>query len=148
MTRLLIIGYGNPLRRDDGFGWHAAERLRETMEGPDIEILTVQQLTPELMEPVSCAGRVVFLDAAVHGEPGVLSVAAVEPADDVAAAFTHFATPAALLAGARALYGAAPAAWLITTAGVDFGIGEELSGPVREALERLIREGPDAILGR
>ena len=33
MGRVLIIGYGNPLRGDDGFGWHAAERLRETAPG-------------------------------------------------------------------------------------------------------------------
>jgi len=29
MPHTLIIGYGNPLRGDDGFGWHAALRLRE-----------------------------------------------------------------------------------------------------------------------
>jgi len=30
MPHTLIIGYGNPLRGDDGFGWHAALRLRRS----------------------------------------------------------------------------------------------------------------------
>ena len=25
----LVIGYGNPLRSDDGVGWHVAERLAD-----------------------------------------------------------------------------------------------------------------------
>ena len=45
-TNLLIIGYGNPLRGDDGFGWHAALRLREIIHDDGIEILPVHQLTP------------------------------------------------------------------------------------------------------
>jgi hydrogenase maturation protease len=139
MPRVLIVGYGNPLRGDDGFGWHAAERLRETLQDPEIEILTVQQLTPELMEPVSRAGKVIFLDAAATGEPGRLLVTPVEPAASLTAAFTHFATPGGLLAGARALYGAAPGAVLVSVAGADFGLGGEISDPVRRATETLVR---------
>ncbi len=137
MAPLLIIGYGNPLRRDDGFGWHAARRIRESMAERDVEVLTVQQLTPELMEPISRAARVVFIDAGAQGEPGTLLTRPVEPDKFSGTAFTHFATPAALLGGAAALYGAHPEAVLITCAGGDFGFGEELSAPVRAALDRV-----------
>jgi hydrogenase maturation protease len=137
MPANLIIGYGNPLRGDDAFGWLAARRLQELIRDPAIEIMALQQLTPELMEPLSRARRAVFLDAAAGGEPGKLTIAAVDAAPASASAFTHFATPAALLAGAAALYGARPAAFLVTVAGADFSISEELSEPVSRALELL-----------
>ena len=137
MPHTLIIGYGNPLRGDDGFGWHAAVRLQEIIHDAGIEILAVHQLTPELMDPVSRARRVIFIDAAVGEDAGKLTVSALETSGGPAPAFTHFATPAALLEGARSLYGAKPEALLITVVGLDFEIGEELSGPVRLALESL-----------
>ena len=138
MPDTLIIGYGNPLRGDDGFGWHAALRLRDLIHDAGIEILAVHQLTPELMEPVSRARRVIFIDAAVGEEPGKMTVTTLETTGGAAPAFTHFATPAALLVGARSLYGAKPEGLLITVVGLDFELGEELSEPVRRALESLV----------
>ena len=138
MPHILIIGYGNPLRGDDGFGWHAALRLRDLIHDTAIEILAVHQLTPELMHPISRARRVIFIDAAVGEDPGKLTVAPLETTGAPPPVFTHFATPAALLEGARWLYGAKPEALLITVVGLDFEIGEELSEPVRLALESLV----------
>jgi hypothetical protein len=48
--QVLIVGYGNPLRGDDGLGWRAAERLRTVIQDAGVEILALHQLTPELME--------------------------------------------------------------------------------------------------
>src|SRR5208283_4534442 len=107
MSRVLIIGYGNPLRGDDGFGWRAATRLLGLVADPEVEVMAVQQLTPELMEPISRAGRVVFIDAAAGGEPGVLREREVA-ADPETQRFTHHSTPGGLLAGAAALFGRAP----------------------------------------
>jgi hydrogenase maturation protease len=138
VSRILIIGYGNPLRGDDGFGFLAAERLRETIDDPDIEILALHQLTPELMEPVSRAGRVIFIDAAAEGEPGKLVIKPVAAGPGAAAAFTHFADPGALLAGAGRLYGNVPPGTMVTVPGLDFELGSPLSEPVRAALEFLV----------
>jgi hydrogenase maturation protease len=137
MPHTLIIGYGNPLRGDDGFGWHAALRLRDLIHDAGIEILAVHQLTPELMEPVSRARRVIFIDAAVGEDAGKVTVAELAATGGAAPVFTHFATPAGLLEGAWSLYGAKPEALLVTVVGLDFEIGEELSEPVRLALETL-----------
>ena len=138
MPDTLIIGYGNPLRGDDGFGWHAAMRLQDLIHDDGIEILAVHQLTPELMDPISRARRVIFIDAAVGEDPGKMTVTTLETTGGAAPAFTHFATPAALLVGARSLYGAKPEGLLITVVGLDFELGEELSEPVRRALESLV----------
>jgi Ni,Fe-hydrogenase maturation factor len=81
---------------------------------------------------------VIFIDAAVGEDPGKLTVATLTATGGPVPAFTHFATPAALLEGARSLYGAKPGALLITVVGLDFEMGEELSEPVRLALESLV----------
>jgi len=125
----LIIGYGNPLRGDDGFGYRAAERI------PDA--LAVHQLTPELMEPISRADRVTFLDACCDGTPGEIRTRRIVPKKD-GAAFTHQSTPESLLAGALALYGRAPEAVMISVCVTDFMLSEQMSTPVRAALEKVV----------
>ncbi len=137
MTKVLILGYGNTLRGDDAFGPRVAERLAELVQDPSVEILRLHQLTPELMEPLSRAALAVFIDAAAAGEPGELVERQVEPAAGPAE-FTHHATPEALLAGARALYGRAPEAILISVAGADFSLGAELSPEASSRLDGVV----------
>ena len=138
--KVLIIGYGNPLRGDDGLGVRAAALLAEApwSEGARPEILCCHQLTPELAEPVSLAARVIFIDASCDNSPGTLTCRPVAP-DSYAAALTHFAGPAALLACAEQWYGRRPEAVLYSISGQDFGPGEELSPVVAAALPALIQ---------
>lgn len=139
MSRVLIIGYGNPLRSDDGLGWHAAERLRSELADPEIEIRAVHQLTPELADPLSRARRVIFIDAAAEGEPGTLQRRSLTPSAG-GDAFTHHATPSALLAAARSLYGHAPEAILFSVPAESVAFGESLSPMVRQALDELVEQ--------
>jgi len=134
----LIIGYGNPLRGDDGLGWHVAQRLRTLIQDPDVEILTLHLLTPELMDPISRAGRVIFIDACAGPVPGEIQERTIEPQAGAGAAFSHHATPAALLAGARALYGRAPQTTLITVTGADFSLSDQLSPAVRARIDEVV----------
>jgi hydrogenase maturation protease len=138
VSRTLIIGYGNPLRGDDAFGWRVTDRLRGILADPEIEVLTVHQLTPELMDPVSSAALVIFVDACEGREPGALIERRMEPLPGGAAAFTHHATPEALVAGARALYGRAAEAVMVSVAGADFSLGAELSPPVHSRLDEAV----------
>lgn len=129
--KTLIIGYGNPLRGDDGFGYRAAERIAGA--------IAVHQLTPELMDPIARADRVIFLDASAEGAPGEIRRRAVRPAPG-GSGFTHHASPEGLLAGALSLYGRAPEAEIITVSGQEFSLSETLSGPVSSALDRIAAE--------
>lgn len=61
---VLILAYGNPLRRDDGVGWVIGERLAEMLREDVADVRVLHQLTPELAEPISRAGAVIFIDAA------------------------------------------------------------------------------------
>jgi hydrogenase maturation protease len=138
MARILIVGYGNPLRGDDAFGWRVAQRLLELPHDPSIEILCLHQLTPELMDPLSRADFAIFIDASAGEEPGAIFERRIEPQPAARASFTHHATPEALLAGARALYGQAAEAVMISVAGADFSLGTQLSPPVAGRLAEAI----------
>ena len=70
MPRVLIVAYGNPLRSDDGVGWVVAEELRRRLASPEVEVLQLQQLLPEVAESLSRADTVIFVDASCDGEPG------------------------------------------------------------------------------
>jgi hydrogenase maturation protease len=135
--RLLIIGYGNRLRRDDGVGIRAAELLRERLVNADVEILGVAQLTPELTEAVSRAQQVIFIDAAVDGAAGQIRRREIAPSA-AGSRFTHQMTPEALLAGAAALYGASPPGVLYSISGESFEYGESLTSAVERAVEELV----------
>jgi hydrogenase maturation protease len=143
--RRLIIGYGNPLRGDDAVGYLAAQRMQETNADIETEILAVHQLTPELVDPISRAAEVLFMDAAVGEIPGQIQRRAIGPSS-ATQPFSHYATPEGLLAAAQTLYGAAPRATLITVTVENTKLGETLSAPVRSALESLLlAEQPDRI---
>lgn len=136
----LIIGYGNPLREDDGLGWQIAARLTNSPLAADLEVIQAYQLYPEMSDPISQADRVIFVDAAVGDTPGVVHVESVEPASQVTGTspFTHDLTPAVLLAAAKMLFDTAPPAWVITVTGARFGFGEALSPQIHAAIPKVI----------
>lgn len=106
--RTLVIGYGNPLRSDDGFGWHAGRLLSQELAGRNAEVITCHQLTPELAERLSQSQRAVFIDADTQGKPGQIHRRAVLPKVATPSTFTHSCTPSGLLASAERLYGRRP----------------------------------------
>lgn len=131
---VLVIGYGNTLRRDDGLGWRAAEALAERLTPDDVQIMTCHQLTIELAEVVSRSSFVVLIDAARDDPPGAVFVRDVKPDPDAWQSLLHYMTPEALLASAQALYGTTPRAYLVTVNGLNFEVGEGLSAEVQAAL--------------
>jgi len=132
MTRkdhLLVIGYGNTLRSDDGVG----RRVAETVAGlqlPGVEVLACPQLLPDHAGPVSQAAQVVFVDAAVDA-PKEVQLRPLEP-NESSLLLGHAADPRTVLALARDLFGHAPRAWWLTIPAAEFRFGEELS-PLAQA---------------
>src|SRR3954469_24004396 len=106
MKRILLIGCGNPLRSDDGLGWHMAQSLTGCPDTMDVR--AVHQLTPELAEPISQADLVIFIDAALGDAPGVFQSEPVAP--KFVPVSTHYLNPATLLGIAQQLYGTYPQA--------------------------------------
>lgn len=139
MPQTLIIGYGNPLRGDDGLGWHAARQLAERIHCDDVDILTCHQLTPELAEAVSQVDLAIFIDADCEGIPGMLKCEDVQPDNSSNVDFTHHFDIPALLACAQILYGTCPRAVLCSITADSFDLTEDLSDAVQAALPALVQ---------
>ncbi len=136
MARILILGYGNPLRSDDGLGWRAAEDLARRFSPDEVEIRTCHQLLPELVVPVSQADTTFFIDARQDGEPGEVRCEPVVP-QSASLRFSHQLSPAAILAWSQELYGRSPRAFAVSVCGHCFDLGETLSPVVTASLPRL-----------
>jgi hydrogenase maturation protease len=138
LTTSLIIGFGNPLRSDDGFGWHTGRLLANELGGQDVEVITCHQLTPELAERLSQSDRAIFIDASADGQPGAIYRRSVRPQAGGSSTFTHDCTPSGLLASAHRLYGHCPQAIIITVSAQSFAFGESLSAVVSAAQPKVV----------
>jgi hydrogenase maturation protease len=134
---MLVIGYGNTLRSDDGVGIRVAEAIEE-LNLAGVEVICRGVLTPELAEPISRARLVVFVDASVEAREEV-RLRPLEPADS-GQILAHAADPRALLALAREVFGSAPKAWWLTIPAENIGIGEELSAKAQKGVARAVEE--------
>lgn len=140
-TQVLVIGYGNPLRRDDGLGQRAAYQLSDvlTTEYP-VEVMFTHQLTYDLAESVSRVQHVILIDAAVGDTPGAITCREVLPQGDQPHTLLHHMEAGALLASTLVLYGTAPHTTLWTVVGESFEFGEALSPAVEQALPELMAQ--------
>jgi hydrogenase maturation protease len=132
---LLVIGYGNTLRRDDGVGPRAADAVA-ALNLFGVQVLSCPLLTPELAEPISRVRMVVFVDAAVDA-PRDVQLRKLQPAAS-SQIMAHAADPATMLALARDVFGHSPEAWLLTIPVQDLAIGDELSEFARRNLQEAI----------
>jgi hydrogenase maturation protease len=132
MPRVLVICIGNTLRSDDGFAWHVADELDSQPE-EGRRVLKVHQLTPELADAMNEVALVIFVDAAMRGDPGEMNCTSVTTSH-ADLHFSHDLTPAVLLGMAKTLYAKEPRAFLISAAGKSFGHGETLSPEIATAI--------------
>jgi len=138
--RVLVIGYGNPSRQDDGVGLAVVNGLRIRAgqtpldEGDDgfndlgrrLDTLFLQQLSPELAETLIEYEHVVLVDAHFGIYPELVHRTEVDALDEAAIVSHHF-KPGTLLALASRLHGRAPTAELISVRGYAFDFKSELS---------------------
>jgi hydrogenase maturation protease len=137
MKRPLVIGYGNPLREDDGLGLRAAQMIQDRLPPGAVRVLTSRQLTPELAADVAGSSLVIFLDAESGTSPGLVTTRPLHAKRDASPSWTHTGSPAALLALSEALSGSAPPSFLVT--GVIGGLGwsEHLSSIGNETAHKM-----------
>jgi hydrogenase maturation protease len=140
---ILVIGYGNSLRSDDGIGWHAAARLAGDTRLGGAVVLQRHQLTPELALDVSGASLVIFVDAVDGDEAGSITVRRLDQPAATGSAWSHHLEPASLLALARDLYGTSPEAFGVSVGTATLDVGDRLSPPLERALAGVV----DAVAG-
>lgn len=136
--KALIIGYGNPLRGDDGIGQAAAQALAQDATLDCTHVIGCHQLTPELAECIAAVDLVVFVDAAADIRPGAVVVREVQGASAPSSGLVHTADPAALLDLARQLYHRTPEAFLVTVGVSTLALSEGLSESAAAALPEAV----------
>ncbi|MBE0532939.1 MAG: hydrogenase maturation protease [Rhodospirillales bacterium] len=142
--RYLLVGYGNPLRSDDGVGPVVARRFLDEAEAlmgeaaKEVRVIAVPQLVPELAEAFSEAERVVLVDASRGEAPGVIRVRRVEPSAATGEPMIHAYDPSTLSAWAAKLYGRAPEMHVVAVGAETFAFGEGLSPDVAAAVPEIL----------
>ncbi len=147
MAKVLVIGFGNPLRGDDSFGIQAVEKLKQAVGGSDIEFIECQQLTPELAEQVSHSELTLFVDADMDGVSGTIHSRRILPAQRPSGgALVHHLDPSALLGLSERMFHHVPEAMLMTVTGECFGYGSQLSPEVAKALPGVVEHMRELIV--
>jgi hydrogenase maturation protease len=136
---LLVIGYGNTLRADDGLGRCIADQLAQTLDQEQVEIISCHQLTLDLADPISRASHVILIDAASGNTPGTIACETVVPDTDHLMSMLHYMDPGTLLASTEAMYGRVPPTTLWTVTAESFDYRESLSPCVQQAVPDLLQ---------
>ena len=146
---MLILGYGNTLRRDDGVGAIAASLLAADprLQRDEVEVREAYQLLPEMSMDLAEVSLAIFVDADAAGLPGSIEIHHIDPAtaarEDADArgepgASSHHVGGGELVAMAAKLMGRAPEAVALCIGVADLGLGEGLRPAVEAALTRVI----------
>lgn len=134
---MLVLGFGNPARGDDGLG----PRLCEAVAGwrlPGVTVESDYQLGIEDAFDLSRHRAVIFADAAASG-PAPYRFRPLRPARALSFS-SHAASPAEVLLLCRRLFRAAPRAAVLSIRGYDFAhFQERLSERAQVNLGRALR---------
>jgi hydrogenase maturation protease len=135
--RVLIIGYGNPGRGDDGIGPALAQRL-ESLQLAGVTTESDYQLTIEHAAMVAEHDVVVFADAALDAESAYyFRQISAGPSQKYS---SHSVTPSEVLLLAGSCFNAAPQAYVLGIRAHNLEeFGEGLSSEAQEALEAALQ---------
>jgi hydrogenase maturation protease len=134
--KILIHGYGNPGREDDGLGPELAERI-EKLEIEGVATDADYQLNIEDAVALSEYDIVLFVDAS-REDGDRLTLRRVKAAPEIA--FTsHSVSPESILAICEDHFQASPETWLLGIAGYSFEMAEGLTPRARENLEDAVK---------
>jgi hydrogenase maturation protease len=137
--RILVLGYGNPGRQDDGLGPEAADRI-EAMGLPDVAVDSDYQLNIEDAATMAGYDMVLFVDASVDAaEPFTLKE--IRPASAIT--FTsHSVSPESVLAICDEHLGAPPKAWVLAIRGYAFEFDGQMTDRAKDNLEKALETIP------
>jgi hydrogenase maturation protease len=153
---VLVIGYGNALRSDDGVGVHAAGLLARDPRLARVDVRAMVQLAPELAADFAEVSLAVLVDATVEAGPGQILVRQVDGEQAASAdagsvarpgpgATSHHVGVEELLALASELYGAAPEVVIVSVGVATMEVGDTLSPLVAAALPRVADAVADVV---
>jgi len=138
-NKVLLIGYGNPGRLDDGLGPALAEAVG-ALELPGVTVDSDYQLTVEHAHAVAQHDLVVFADATVRGKQP-FGFRRLKPAATGSPGFSsHGVEPDEVLALAHDLFDAHTKGYMLGIRGYEFNeFGEQLSRKAANNLAEAVR---------
>ncbi|MDZ7604443.1 MAG: hydrogenase maturation protease [Cyclobacteriaceae bacterium] len=141
MKKILLYGYGNIGRQDDGLGILLVERIEELALRNGFTMLDFEanyQLNIEDALTISQYDIVFFADASVNQTTPV-KIAKVEPSAQTE--FTmHAMDPSFILHLCGVLYDASPETYIITIRASEFEFGQSITAEAAQNLEAAIAE--------
>ena len=140
MKQVLIAGFGNIYRRDDGAGPAVVNSLREHLErsplgtlddgfddlGHSVDTVVLHQLVPEFADTIADYDLLILVDAHVGVIPEALREVRLQAMYEMPLVPHHF-RPETVLALVQQIHGHAPTCILLSLRGHDFDFGEGLS---------------------
>jgi hydrogenase maturation protease len=139
--RILLIGYGNPARADDGLGPALAEII-ESKNLPDVTVEADYQLTIEDSAQVAENDVVIFADASANG-PEPFSFEQIE-AKESESFSSHSVESAAVLALAENLFGSKAKGFILGIRGYEF---DRFGAPLSERAKNNLQKAVDFLEG-
>ena len=135
VVEILVIGYGNDLRSDDGAGRVVASRI-EAADHPGVIVRSQSQLTPELALDITRADVVVFVDANVDCDE--MTIQPVRPGEPGTQSMSHHTDPAALLLLAQDLGRVPLDVHVVSIPATSLELGFELSTGTAKGVEEAV----------
>jgi hydrogenase maturation protease len=135
--QLLVYGYGNPGRQDDGLGPALIRMLEVWLEENPVANLKLDsnyQLNIEDAETISESDIVVFVDATIE-ELDNFAFTEVKPSEARVEFTMHAVSPAFVLDLCNKVFGKKPETWLLRLKGYSWDFIEELSAPAQQNLQ-------------
>jgi hydrogenase maturation protease len=135
--RILVIGYGNPGRLDDGLGPALAEKIR-ALNLPNITVDSDYQLNVEDAAQLAEHDLVILADASTDAEPP-FTFTLLEAEQGGLSFSSHSVSASRLLGMVDELFGKQPETWMLAIRGYDFNeFGEQLSAQAEQNLEAAV----------
>lgn len=138
--KILVYGYGNPGRQDDGLGIFFSEEIEKWAAEKgykNIDCDSNYQLNAEDAVDVIEHEVTLFADAA-HEQQEPFKIKKLKAGESIAFS-THALTPESVLAVCNELYSKNPDAWIITIKAEKWGVNEPMTqgakGNLKAALE-------------
>lgn len=136
--KVLVYGYGNPGRQDDGLGNEMVNMLNTWIPDHDISCISTDsnyQLNIEDAEKVSENDVVIFVDA-TRDKINEYKFSKVEPSGAKVEFTMHAVSPAFVIDLCKKLFNRQPDAYLLEIRGYQWELGEGLSDNAKLNLEQ------------
>ncbi len=129
IKKVILIGFGNEYRRDDGLGL----KLLDLIENDRIKKIKAQELSYTLLDDIKDFDIVIFIDASIEGDS--INFRKIEKTNRFSP-LTHHLTPEELLIWAEFVNKRSYDFYLLSIRGYDFDFGENLSECALKNLEK------------